>query len=113
MMLARVQVESEADVGGRLFPVFFTPESRHPGARQRCRLWRPRAGTAQNGKGRRLPGGPDISLLRHQFAQWSKANANLLREKHRLFPGCKMPTLIELVVMDKFGICPLRPTAWS
>jgi hypothetical protein len=30
-----------------------------------------------------------------------------------LFPGRKVPALVDLVVMDQFGIRPLRPAPWS
>src|SRR5918992_1967389 len=41
-----------------------------------------------------------------------EARAQLLYEQVRLFPRCKVPAFLELVVMDELGIRPLCPTAW-
>src|SRR5437867_12232035 len=45
------------------------------------------------------------------LAQGSEAGPNLLAEELRLFPSRKVPAFVELVVVDQFGIRPLRPTA--
>src|SRR3984957_14140405 len=44
-------------------------------------------------------------------SQGPEAGANLFGEELRLFPGRKVAALGQLVVMDQFGIRPLRPTA--
>ena len=43
----------------------------------------------------------------------SEPRADLLREKLRLLPGREVPAFIELVVVDEFGIRPLRPAPRS
>ncbi len=55
------------------------------------------------------PGGraiPPQDLLR---AQRPETSANLLTEEFRLFPSRKVPTFIDLVVVDQFGKRPLCP----
>src|SRR5258707_13780304 len=43
-------------------------------------------------------------------AQRPEARANLVREDLWLFPGRKVAALVDLVVVDELGECPLRPT---
>src|SRR4030095_15988726 len=43
-------------------------------------------------------------------AQRFEPRTQLRREKLRLLPCCEVAAFIELVVMDEFGKCPLRPT---
>src|SRR5437868_13461360 len=43
------------------------------------------------------------------LAEWLERGTDLFREEFGLFPGGKVPALGELVVVDQFGIRPLRP----
>src|SRR5215470_10985764 len=63
----------------------------------------------------RVPEAPQTMLhpwscLELLYAQRLEASSNLLREDLWLFPGRKVATLIDLVVVDELGECPLRPT---
>jgi hypothetical protein len=49
---------------------------------------------------------PLTALVR---APGPEARANQLRKELRLFPGGSIAALVDLVVMDELGICPLRP----
>src|SRR5258708_12452052 len=51
-----------------------------------------------------------VVSCRPRSAERSKRGTDLFREKFRLFPGRKVPALVQLVVMDEFGIRPLCPT---
>jgi hypothetical protein len=50
-----------------------------------------------------------------RFAQWSEAFANPFGEEFRLLPSGEVPALVELVVIDEFGLRTLCPTlrSWS
>src|SRR5262245_29883087 len=41
---------------------------------------------------------------RFNLAQRSEARANLICEEERLFPGRKVPTFVDLVVIDEVGV---------
>src|SRR5215471_4662190 len=49
-------------------------------------------------------------LLQSSPAQRSEGGAHLGGEEFRLLPRCKVPTLVELVVVDQLGIRLLCPT---
>src|SRR3954467_7017146 len=44
-----------------------------------------------------------------RVAHRPEGRTHLGAEQLRLFPGCEVPALVELVVMDEFGIRPLCP----
>src|SRR4051812_46500235 len=48
-----------------------------------------------------------------RLAQRSEAGPNFVREHFRLFPGCKVPALVELVVVNELGVGALGPTPRS
>lgn len=49
-------------------------------------------------------------IMKERLAQRSEARANVLSNELRLFPGGKVPTFLKLFVLQKLGICALRPT---
>src|SRR5215813_10190232 len=42
-----------------------------------------------------------------------KGRSELSHEDHWLLPCREVAALLDLVVIEQFGICPLRPAAWS
>src|SRR5262245_30410966 len=48
-----------------------------------------------------------------QLAQRLKRRADFLVKELRLFPGCKVPTLVKAVVVNQVGISFLSPTPWG
>src|SRR5262249_34006332 len=61
------------------------------------------------GRAARTTCAPPPSL---HLSQRSEARANLFCEEERLFPGRKVPALIDLVVIDEVGVGALGPTPW-
>ena len=62
----------------------------------------------------RTSGAPStVRPLNLELPQRLEPCAQLFHQELRLFPGCKVPTFIELVVVDEFGIRPFGPTAWN
>ena len=55
--------------------------------------------------------GPCTFCCASGLAQGSERGSHLKGEQVRLFPGGEVSALVKLVVVDEFGIGPLRPTA--
>src|SRR4051795_5271705 len=53
--------------------------------------------------------GPVSVFVRGRLTERPKGGAKFVGESPRLLPGGEVATLVDLVVVDEVGICPLRP----